>query len=110
MYFTLERAPSPRTAQIQVSCVICCTVFEFGSVYAWLHEGPEEVCPKCLAGFEQRARSENLDVDWADIHTRWLAARQRYPEPMFATDEELDRRCRQRGEENRIMSASHDIA
>jgi hypothetical protein len=107
MYFTLERAPDPRTAQIEVSCVVCRTRFELGSVYVWMHEGPEEVCSKCLAWFEQRARSENLDVEWADIHTRWLAARHRYPEPMY-TDEEMERRV-SLGEEDNVMLACHDV-
>jgi hypothetical protein len=79
-----------------------------GSVFVWLHDGPEEVCTTCVAWFEARARSENLDVDWFDIHTRYLDARQRYPEPMCPTDEEMERRIAL-GEESRILSACHDI-
>jgi hypothetical protein len=62
-------------------------------VYVWVFTdgGPDTICARCVRHFSERARSEGLDVPWADLYERCLEARERYPEPAYPTAAEFER-------------------
>lgn len=98
------------------TCVICGNDFELGSVYATATGDHREemgpMCPVCLDYLNRRkedAEDPTLD-NWPA--RGWPTTevleklRQRYPEPMFETYDDLLAACTDRATEDRIYEAS----
>jgi hypothetical protein len=85
------RAASESEAQAEGSCGICGTTLEAGPVYIQMSTGVgiDYVCPRCLSGLCEFARSEDLDVAWNHADKVYQDARNRYPEPMVSHEELL---------------------
>ncbi len=84
----LERALTPDDMREQ-PCGICGADFEPGAVLVKLVTVEENIstCETCLAHLAHRAEDEPIPADWNDVYWRYVAAVEKYPEPVFPSME-----------------------
>jgi hypothetical protein len=77
------------------TCAICANDFDRGIVSAWAFNADRntdigDVCPTCLDYLSRRAQDakDPAYMSWPTLRDL-EEARRRYPEPLFATDDEL---------------------
>lgn len=84
----LARALEPEMMERQ-PCGICGLEFQPDAVLAELvgvHEY-KPVCEPCFAHLARRAEDEPIPADWNKVYRRYVAAVQKYPEPVFPSVE-----------------------
>jgi hypothetical protein len=86
----LERALEPAQMQ-ERPCGICGAGFEPDAVLANLVTPYEHlpVCEACLSSLARRAAEEAIPAKWDEVYAGYLAAVSRYPEPVFASVEDV---------------------